>query len=101
MLRHIVMFRFGDGPEGTRREDNARHAKAALEALPAKIAEIDRLEVGLQALDDPTACDLVLTVDVADEAALHAYARHPDHLEVVALIKKSASARHVVDYFVT
>ncbi|MDJ0839677.1 MAG: Dabb family protein [Acidobacteriota bacterium] len=99
MLRHIVMLKMADEAEGATGAENAAEAKRRLEALTATIPEIQRLEVGIQALDDPGASDLALTVDVADEAALKTYAVHPDHQEVVAFIKKVVTERRVVDYF--
>ncbi len=100
MLRHIVMFKLAETAEGASRAENASKIKAMLEALPETIAAISRLEVGIQALDDPGASDLALTVDVADAIALRNYAEHPDHQNAVAFIKKVVTERRVVDYFI-
>ena len=99
MLRHVVLLSFAEQAEGAPKSENIAKVRTALAALPASIPEIRRLEIGMQALDDATASDLALIVDVADEAALRAYAAHPAHLAVVGLIKKVITARHVVDYF--
>jgi len=98
MLRHVVLFSFAEEAEGTGKKENIARVADALRSLPAEIPQIENLEVGTQALDDASAADLALIVDVADARALRVYADHPKHLEVVALIKKVITARHVVDY---
>lgn len=98
MVKHIVMFRLN----GTKEERAALGAqfKAAIEALPAQIAELDAVEVGLN--DGPASgnWDIVLTALCADYAALEAYSGHPAHLACVAIIKSAIDARACVDYTV-
>lgn len=99
MLRHIVMLKLKDEAEGAGKSENATRVKAMLEALPATIPEIKHLEVGINALGDPGASDVSLIVDVENETTLDIYAKHPDHQEVVAFIKKVINERRVVDYW--
>ncbi len=67
------------GESADERRASAVRVRDALEALPATVPAIRRLEVGLDVRDKPTNWDLVLTVDVDDRAALEAYRAHPDH----------------------
>lgn len=96
MVKHIVMFRL-EALE-TERARMAADFKAAIEALPAKIKELDAVEVGIN--DGPAAGNwtLVLTAECADYAALEAYSAHPEHLACVAIIKPAIAARACVDY---
>jgi hypothetical protein len=94
MIRHIVMFRFkADTPQPDR--DAFR---AMLDGLPAKIAEIQSFETGVDVIRSPRAFDLALIATYADLAALDRYAKHEDHLPVVARSKEICEQVASVDY---
>ncbi len=80
------------------RRTNAERVRDALEALPATVPVIRRLEVGLDVRDKPSNWDVVLTVDVDDRDALEAYRVHPDHVVVADLIGSLERTRMCVDY---
>jgi hypothetical protein len=86
------------GETAEARRTNAERVRDALEALPATIPEIRRLEVGLDLRDRPGNWDLVLTVDVEDREALEAYRAHPDHVVVADLIGSLERTRMCVDH---
>ena len=98
MIRHIVCWKFLPRAEGEEKAENIRKAKALLELLPGKIPEIASLEVGIDVMHSDTSFDLVLNGTFASVAALEAYQRHPDHLAVVAFLRRVQSAKTVVDY---
>ncbi len=94
MVVHIVMFKF---KEETKTEHIAQ-AKAMLEALPEKIDELRRMEVGINFSDEARAMDMSIVTEFEDKEALAAYAVHPAHMEVVAFIKETTEYSKVVDY---
>ena len=94
MLVHIVMFAFKE----ENKESNLAQVKSMLEALPSKIESLKHMEVGIDISKSERSFDLVLTSTFEDQAALHAYAIHPAHIEVVNVIKEVTSMSKVVDY---
>jgi quinol monooxygenase YgiN len=98
MLKHIVMWRLKDTAAGSTKLDNGRELKKRLDALKGKIAEIRRLEVGLNIDRSDTASDVVLYSEFADAEALAAYQRHPEHVKVVEFVREISAERRVVDY---
>ncbi|MDE6465011.1 MAG: Dabb family protein [Muribaculaceae bacterium] len=96
MVHHIVMFRL-DG-EAAAVADAAKRFKAAIEALPSKIAELSSVEVEIN--DGPAAGNwtLVLHGVCGSYADLDAYSAHPEHLACVAIIKPLVAGRACVDY---
>ena len=99
MLKHIVMWKFKDEAEGKSREENCRYVKEQLEALPAKISFIKKLEVGVNEFKSPMASDLVLVTEFESKEDLDLYAVHPEHVKVSDYVTKVRSERTVVDYF--
>jgi len=98
MIRHIVCWKFLPRAEGEAKGENLRKAKSMLESLQGKIPEIRSLEVGIDVTQAEASCDLALNGTFDSVAALEAYQRHPDHLAVVAFLRKVQSAKTVVDY---
>lgn len=94
MIRHVVMFKFK--PEVS--ADDRAAFREMLHKLADDIDLIQALETGENVVESPRACDMVLMVDVADEAALQAYAKHPDHQPVLQRAGEIISASYVVDY---
>ena len=86
------------GETAEARRANAERVRDALEAMPATVPVIRRLEVGLDVRDKPSNWDVVLTVDVDDRDALEAYRVHPDHVVVADLIGSLERTRMCVDY---
>jgi acyl-CoA-binding protein len=94
MIVHIVMFTFKE----ENKAHNIQKVKAALEALPQKIACLKSLEVGVNFTQSPRAMDLSLYATFQTKEDLEAYAVDAAHLEVVALIKEVTVESKVVDY---
>lgn len=100
MLKHIVMWKFKDEAEGKTRAENCRLVKERLEALPAKISLIRKLEVGINEFPSPMSADLVLLTEFATKEDLDSYAVHPDHVKVSEYVGKVRLERIVADYIV-
>jgi quinol monooxygenase YgiN len=97
LIRHIVMWNVrGAGPDEKRA--NIERLRASFHSLRGRIPGLLRLEVGVDESGVDYACDVVLVSDFASQAALDAYATHPEHLRVKAEIGDIRTARHQVDY---
>ncbi|MEO0563830.1 MAG: Dabb family protein [Chloroflexota bacterium] len=94
MIRHVVMFKFKDDASN---DDRAGFVEM-LYKLADEVPQVRQLEVGNNFTDSPRACDLVLVVDLDDEAALKAYAAHPNHQPVLQRAGEVCAASYVVDY---
>jgi quinol monooxygenase YgiN len=68
--------------------------------LRGRIPGLLQLEVGVDTSGVDYACDVVLVSDFESQAALDAYASHPEHLRVRKELGELRTARHQVDYAV-
>ncbi|MDQ5897995.1 MAG: hypothetical protein QG612_2081 [Pseudomonadota bacterium] len=97
MIKHIVMWNVrGDSPE--ERQAAARLVKRSFEDLADRIPGLLTLEVGLDTSGVDYACDMVLYTEFETQAALEAYASHPEHLRVRQALGDVRVARYQVDY---
>lgn len=94
MLVHVVMFQFKE----ENKEANLAHVKTMLEGLPRKIESLKSMEVGIDTSRSERSFDLVLISTFEDQEGLNAYAVHPEHLNVVNIIKEVTTLSKVVDY---
>ena len=96
-IRHIVMWKVrGDSREEKRA--NIERLRDSFHSLRGCVPGLLRLEVGVDMSHVDYACDVVLVSDFESQAALDAYATHPEHLRVKAEIGDMRTARHQVDY---
>lgn len=94
MIAHIVVFKFKE----ENKEQNLLKAKEMLDALESKIEPLLFMEVGINFDESERAFDLSVYAKFATKEALHEYAIHPAHQEVVAFIKSTTKESKVVDY---
>jgi quinol monooxygenase YgiN len=97
LIRHIVMWNV----RGASRDEklaNIERLKASFHSLRGRIPGLLRLEIGVDSSGLDYACDVVLVSDFESQAALDAYAKHPEHLRVKAEIGDMRTARHQVDF---
>jgi len=100
MLKHIVLFKLKDQAVGAGKDQNARRLKAELEALPGKIPQIRKMEVGINMVPSEAAYDVAIYSEFTDKGALEIYQKHAEHMKVVELVKEVAAGRAVVDYII-
>lgn len=99
MIRHIVLWNLrGDTPEEKRR--NIETLRRCFHGLRGRIPGLLHLEIGVDSSGVDYACDVVLYSEFGSQAALDAYAVHPEHLRVKAELGAIRIARHQVDYAV-
>lgn len=97
MIRHIVMWNLaGETPQA--RQRNIEHLTRSFLSLRGRIPGLRHLEIGVDSSRADYACDVVLYSEFDTQAALDAYAVHPEHLRVKAEIGDMRIARHQVDY---
>jgi len=91
MIKHIVLWKLHD-------REKATLIRQTLEALPARIPEIHRLEVGSGMPAGEFTADVALYSEFKTEADLKTYISHPAHQEAVAIIVPLVCERRVADY---
>jgi hypothetical protein len=97
MIKHIVMWNL----RGDSQEDKSRAIavlKRSFESLRGRVPGLLHLEIGVDSSRIDYACDVVLYSEFESQAALDAYAQHPEHLRVKQEVSDLRIARHQVDY---
>ena len=97
MIRHLVMWNV----RGASRDEklaNIERLRTSFHSLRGRIPGLLHLEIGVDTSGVDYACDVVLVSDFESQAALDAYATHPEHLRVKAELGDMRIARHQVDY---
>jgi len=97
MIRHIVMWKVRAGTPGERQE-NIERVRLGFEGLKGRIPGLLHLEIGVDNSRVDYACDLVLYSEFGSQAALNAYASHPEHLRLRDELVGIRIERHQVDY---
>jgi quinol monooxygenase YgiN len=99
MIKHIVMWNLrGDTPE--QKAGAAALLKRSFEELRGRIPGLLSIEVGIDTSRADYACDVVLYSEFENQAALDAYATHPEHLRLRQTLGDLRTARHQVDYVI-
>ncbi|MHB8286070.1 MAG: Dabb family protein [Caulobacteraceae bacterium] len=97
MIKHIVMWNVR-GATTAEKAATAAVIKAGFEALTGRIPGLIALEIGIDLSRIDYACDMVLYSEFEDQAALSAYASHPEHLRLRDELIGARIARFQVDY---
>jgi quinol monooxygenase YgiN len=97
MIKHIVMWNVRGATPGEKAQGIAR-LKRSFESLRGRIPGLLHLEIGVDSSRIDYACDVVLYSEFENQAALDAYAEHPEHLRVKREVGDLRVARHQVDY---
>ncbi len=98
MIKHIVAWEFAEHAEGADKATNVALVAEALRALPAVIDGIIEFEVITAQPGLDNTFDLAIYSVFTDPDALKAYAVHPEHQKVVALIGARRTSRACIDY---
>ena len=97
MVKHIVLFKLKDeGPE-TDKLVVMNKFKEAIEALPAKISVIRKIEVGLN-MNPGESWHIALYSEFDNLDDVKFYATHPDHVAAGKNIAEAKESRSCVDY---
>ncbi|MDE6347397.1 MAG: Dabb family protein [Bacteroides sp.] len=97
MVKHIVLFKLKDEVPADKKLAVMTNFKAAIEALPAKISVIRKIEVGLNINPGESwSIALYSEFDTLDDVRF--YATHPDHVAAGKLLAEVKESRACVDY---
>lgn len=97
MIRHVVMWNVRGATPASKQAAIAQLRKS-FESLRGRVPGLLHIEIGADTSGVDYACDVVLLSEFASQAALDAYATHPEHLRVKQEIEGLRTARHQVDY---
>lgn len=97
MVKHVVLFQLDPGMDARERSRVMEEFKKGIEALPAEISFIRKIEVGLNANPDED-FDIALYCEFDTMDDVRAYAVHPAHVAVASLLKGCKKNRSCVDY---
>jgi quinol monooxygenase YgiN len=97
VIRHIVMWNVrGATPE--EKAANVERLQTSFHSLRGRIPGLLQLEIGVDSSGVDYACDVVLVSEFESQAALDAYAIHPEHLRVKQEVGDMRTHRYQVDY---
>lgn len=97
MVKHIVLFKLKDEVPEAEKLAVMKMFKEAIEALPARISVIRKIEVGLNMNPGETwHIALNSEFDTLDDVKF--YATHPDHVAAGQILAATKESRACVDY---
>lgn len=97
MVRHIVLFKLKEGVPAEEKLAVMNAFKSAIEALPAKISVIRKIEVGLN-MNPAESWNIALYSEFDTLEDVKYYAGHPDHVAAGKLLAEVKESRACVDY---
>ncbi len=97
MIRHLVSWRFQEHLTEEQKGEYALSIKEKLEALCDVIEGLESMNVITKPLPSST-CEIMLESTLADQAALDAYIKHPDHQSAARFINEVTTGRNVLDF---
>ena len=97
MVKHIVLFKLNEELPATEKQAVMNQFNEAIEALPAKISVIRKIEVGLN-VNPAEAWDIALYSEFDSLEDVKTYAVHPDHVAAGKLLADVKLNRACVDY---
>ena len=97
MVKHIILFKLKDEVPETDKLVVMNKFKEAIEALPAKISVIRKIEVGLN-MNPGESWHIALYSEFDNLDDVKFYATHPDHVAAGKIIAEAKESRSCVDY---
>ena len=97
MVKHIVLFKLKDEVPETDKLVVMNKFKEAIEALPAKISVIRKIEVGLN-MNPGESWHIALYSEFDNLDDVKFYATHPDHVAAGKILAETKESRACVDY---
>jgi hypothetical protein len=82
MVKHIILWRLREDLTEAEKERVKKDIKAGLEGLAGRIPGLVSIKVNVDGRLDSSNADVMLDSTFTDEAALKAYAKHPEHVAV-------------------
>jgi len=82
MVKHIILWKLREELSPEEKERAKQDIKAGLEGLAGRIPGLLGIKVNVDGRLDTSNADVMLDSTFTDEAALRAYAVHPEHVAV-------------------
>ena len=99
MVKHIILWRLREDLSAEEKETVKRDIKAGLEGLAGRIPGLIYINVVIDGRLDSSNADIMLDSMFEDEAALRAYAVHPEHVAVAdGKVRPYTIQRTCLDY---
>lgn len=99
MVKHIILWRLREDLSAEEKETVKRDIKAGLEGLAGCIPGLIYINVVIDGRLDSSNADIMLDSMFEDEAALRAYAVHPEHVAVAdGKVRPYTIQRTCLDY---
>ena len=97
MVKHIVLFKLKNELTESEKKVIGLQFKQAIEALPATISVIRKVEVGLN-INSSETWDIALYSEFDSLEDVKTYAVHPAHVAAAGIIATAKESRSCVDY---
>lgn len=97
MVKHIVLFKLKEELSADVKLEAMNKFKQAIEALPAVIPFIRKVEVGLN-MNPAETWHIALYSEFDSLDDVKAYAIHPQHVEAAKILAEVKESRSCVDY---
>jgi hypothetical protein len=99
MVKHIILWRLREDLTAEEKESVKQGIKAGLEGLAGRIPGMVDITVNVDGRLDSSNADVMLDSTFIDEAALKAYAVHPEHVAVAdGKVRPYTSLRTCLDF---
>lgn len=99
MVKHIILWKLKDDLSEEEKQRVKQDIKAGLEGLAGRIPGLLNIVVNVDGRLDSSNADVMLDSTFTDEAALKAYAVHPEHVAVAdGKVRPYTSLRTCLDY---
>ena len=102
MVKHIILWRLREDLTAEEKESVKQGIKAGLEGLAGRIPGLLDIRVNVDGRLESSNADVMLDSTFTDEAALRAYAVHPEHVAVAdGRVRPYTSLRVCLDYLIS
>lgn len=101
MVKHIILWRLKEDLTPEEKESIKQNIKVGLEGLAGRIPGLLDIKVNVDGRLDSSNADVMLDSTFTDEAALKAYAVHPEHVAVAdGKVRPYTCLRTCLDYII-
>ena len=99
MVKHIILWRLREDLTAEEKENVKKDINAGLEGLAGRIPGLLDIRVNVDGRLETSNADVMLDSTFTDEAALRAYAVHPEHVAVAdSKVRPYTCLRTCLDY---
>jgi len=98
MINHVVLFKLKEFESEDEKAVVRNKIKNALLSLKEKIDELKYIEVGLNHQLNSDSFDICLITHFETLEDLSSYKFHPEHINILELVKANVSDRAAVDF---